>query len=69
MGVYDFVQEQVPIAQVVEIMKRKREIHEHVIAAATQQRAAAKAFEKVRLLTTHLVFVVEPEALLRSLLF
>lgn len=38
---------QVPIAQVVEIMKRKREIHEHVIAAAQQQRAAAKAFEKV----------------------
>lgn len=40
-------------------MKRKREIHEHVIAAAAQQRAAAKAFEKVQLLTTLLASVLE----------
>jgi hypothetical protein len=31
----------------VEIMKRKRAVHEHVITAAQQQKAAAKAFEKV----------------------
>jgi ATP-dependent RNA helicase DDX54/DBP10 len=37
----------IPIAEVVEIMKRKRAVHEHVITAAQQQKAAAKAFEKV----------------------
>ncbi|KAH9557438.1 hypothetical protein CY35_07G084300 [Sphagnum magellanicum] len=36
----------IPIAEVVEIMKRKRAVHEHVITAAQQQKAAAKAFEK-----------------------
>jgi Zn ribbon nucleic-acid-binding protein len=40
-------EEQIPIAEVVEIMKRKRAVHEHVINAAQQQKAAAKAFEKV----------------------
>lgn len=40
-------EEQIPIAEVVEIMKRKRAVHEHVITAAQQQKAAAKAFEKV----------------------
>jgi ATP-dependent RNA helicase DDX54/DBP10 len=39
-------EEQIPIAEVVEIMKRKRAVHEHVITAAQQQKAAAKAFEK-----------------------
>ncbi|CAM6059125.1 unnamed protein product [Sphagnum tenellum] len=37
----------IPIAEVVEIMKRKRAVHEHVITAAQQQKAAAKAFEKL----------------------
>lgn len=50
----------VPIAQVVEIMKRKREVHEHVIAAAAQQRAAAKAFEKSREDTTEATAEEQP---------